>query len=539
MTSLTSKNASLTPATTKIHYLLADKNGFPLNRQVPKTYQEYRGVGGETITYDGSDELVIYADLLTGNLIINFGSGTVSSFMDLIGRSVVIQVNGATNRTITLNTAPIFMKINGTALTQLTNVIPGDGKSKSITMYFNSVNQINIDYGASSSAVVPVTPTALQGKTIVINGEYQSPVFITPTQTAIGGTPPYTWSGPPTFGDPPDYSGSLIANTYYPPTRRPSDYYSSFPINVTDSLGATTQSMVVYYPTVALQAGGANGYTLVHCTFLSQAQTGPAVQSIITSGINKIQILTTGIDMITIAGNSNESLFYYVESPTPDTLKCYDSVIGVTFTLIANMTTVGITKATTMSYNHDTDQLFIFESNVTGGFSILAFTQYVRGSVLTIPTVVSRVKLMNSLNPVAGSPISAIYGTNTVVTGCEFVDGRDIVVLALFDPTANRAKFISLNASTFSNTGINNGNNQYILGSFTGAGVFGAGERVSLFSQKIQGLYRLGYCSQSRQMRVVTDYTMGSITGTESPTVLNVTGIMPVEVRATRVVLNT
>lgn len=129
------------------HYLKTTKNGVPINRQVPRTYQKYTGVGNQTITYDGSNEIIVFGSALVGPLIIQFGA--LPALRNWIGRKVNLIITGPCNQTITLDSSPASMKINGTALTQLSHVIPGDNLSKCVSIYFHSENLLSVDYGAS------------------------------------------------------------------------------------------------------------------------------------------------------------------------------------------------------------------------------------------------------------------------------------------------------------------------------------------------------------------------------------------------------
>ena len=54
------------------YFLETDKNQRPLQKQVPKTYQTYTGTGNETLTYNGSDVLIINTTLAAGVLTIDF-----------------------------------------------------------------------------------------------------------------------------------------------------------------------------------------------------------------------------------------------------------------------------------------------------------------------------------------------------------------------------------------------------------------------------------------------------------------------------------
>lgn len=155
MTSSIATNAGLTAPTERIHYLRANRDGFPIDRQVPRTFQVYSGTGG-SMNYDGSNEILINGTALVTPLIIVFGPS--SNIKNWIGRSVEIQIFTPNNTTVTLNTSPALMSINGTALTQLSHVIPANGVTKTITLYFSRSTLINVDYGASASNSLFVPP---------------------------------------------------------------------------------------------------------------------------------------------------------------------------------------------------------------------------------------------------------------------------------------------------------------------------------------------------------------------------------------------
>jgi hypothetical protein len=159
MTNVLAVNAVVPKKIDTQYFLRATKQGFPINNQIPRTYQVYTGTGNQTITCDGSNEIRIFGQTLVGPLIINFGPQR--RLRDMVGRLVTLNIIGPISQTITLNTSPAFMKINGTALQQLSHVIPGDNISKSITLYFHSEQFINLDYGAAASVSL-LTSTAVK-----------------------------------------------------------------------------------------------------------------------------------------------------------------------------------------------------------------------------------------------------------------------------------------------------------------------------------------------------------------------------------------
>jgi len=161
-------NAVVPKAIDTQYYLRASKNGFPINGQVPRTYQIYTGTGNETITYDGSNEIRVFGGTLTGDLIISLGS--LQSTRNWVGRTVTLNIIAPITRSVTVTTGGALISINGTALQQLSHVIPGDGNSKSITIYFHTPNSISLDYGAAS--VVTLAPKLPQMSTLLTTYPY-------------------------------------------------------------------------------------------------------------------------------------------------------------------------------------------------------------------------------------------------------------------------------------------------------------------------------------------------------------------------------
>lgn len=157
MSNLLATNAVVPKSIATPHFLKATRDGFPLNKQVPRTYQVYAGTGNQTITYDGSNEVRITGQTLTGPLIINLGP--LVNIRNNIGRAMTLNIYGPVNQPITLSSNPALLCINGTSLKQLSHVIAPDANSKSITVYFNSEQLINLDYGAAVVSIVPLGPT--------------------------------------------------------------------------------------------------------------------------------------------------------------------------------------------------------------------------------------------------------------------------------------------------------------------------------------------------------------------------------------------
>lgn len=153
MTNPLATNANVPTSSDTVFHLRVTKNGVPVDKQVPRTYQYYTGTGG-TILYDGSSEIRINGSGLTTPLIVQFGP--INNIRNWIGRTVNINIYTPNSRTITLNSSPALMCVNGTLLTQLSHVIAASTTCKTLTLYFSDTTLLNLDYGASSlGSIVP------------------------------------------------------------------------------------------------------------------------------------------------------------------------------------------------------------------------------------------------------------------------------------------------------------------------------------------------------------------------------------------------
>jgi hypothetical protein len=230
MTNVLAANAVVPRKIDTQYFLKATKQGFPIDNQIPRTYQVYTGTGNQTITYNGSNEIRIFGPTLTGPLTINFGP--LRRLTDMVGRILTINIIGSTNQTVTLSSSPAFMVINGTSLQQFTHVIPGDNISKSITVYFHSSSYINVDYGAALSSVVPsLAPVAT---TLTLEYPYGTdvsvnlPIFHLPDSTLYNLT--YNDIEATKVGRISDFSGGTVSgpgtqttNLLYQPAPRRTD----------------------------------------------------------------------------------------------------------------------------------------------------------------------------------------------------------------------------------------------------------------------------------------------------------------------------
>jgi len=132
MTSLTADNAVVLSPIEKERFLLADKNGFPLNRQIPRTSQTYAGTGNETITINGSNNFLV-TNALVGALVID-----LTSAAKMRNRQITINVRGGVGQIVTVNfpAAPYLTYDNGAAGTITTKNIPVSANNQRMTIDF-------------------------------------------------------------------------------------------------------------------------------------------------------------------------------------------------------------------------------------------------------------------------------------------------------------------------------------------------------------------------------------------------------------------
>lgn len=147
-------DAELVSTITKHRYLEVDKSGYPLNKQVPVTVQIYQGTGGDKLFYDGSNDILIKADDLSADLEIILGP-EIQNIRNLVNRQLTIQISGRTENTISIDSNPVEMRINGTSSMESYHNIIGDGTYKTVTLYFSEEEYINLDYGAAVGTIIP------------------------------------------------------------------------------------------------------------------------------------------------------------------------------------------------------------------------------------------------------------------------------------------------------------------------------------------------------------------------------------------------
>ena len=139
----------------QIEYLQVDRDGAPLQGQVPLTYQRYSGNGNTTVVYDGSDVFVLNSALSAGPLTIDF-----SAMNNYLGRSLQFLCEKITANNVVLDfgtgelfVPPISIPLNATTLTP-------DRTPTAAIMTFYDINKAMIVYNPTvfPSNIVPGGP---------------------------------------------------------------------------------------------------------------------------------------------------------------------------------------------------------------------------------------------------------------------------------------------------------------------------------------------------------------------------------------------
>lgn len=140
MTSTFSKKAVVVKPHESKSYILADRNGFPLQGQVARTSDVYTGTGG-TIVSSGKNDLFINS-ILSSMLIVN-----MQDTPELIGRRITVSIRPATTQTVRL----LFPSAGYTMYV--------DGGSAAVTQYdiVTSANAQSVDviFGPLVGCVIP------------------------------------------------------------------------------------------------------------------------------------------------------------------------------------------------------------------------------------------------------------------------------------------------------------------------------------------------------------------------------------------------
>ena len=129
--------------------LEADREGRPLQGQVPKTYQVYEGTGNDMVPMEGLDFFVIQSDLSAGPLMIN-----TTNNVNLYGRTCnILAPQGCLNNLI-FNYGAGNIYVAGSALPSNNYTVIGPFAPSTVTIHFYAPNEctLSVDNGG---AVLP------------------------------------------------------------------------------------------------------------------------------------------------------------------------------------------------------------------------------------------------------------------------------------------------------------------------------------------------------------------------------------------------
>lgn len=152
MTSTFARNFKYGPLDAE-HYLRTNKEGQPLQGQIPQTYQRYDGQGGESLEIDGSNRLVIDSDLSGGPLIIN-----ASANYNWYGRVVHILFLQALANSATFIYPNGEIHTVGTEVTVNALVVPAGQSPIELICDFYALNDVLVT-STSTGTWPPVPPS--------------------------------------------------------------------------------------------------------------------------------------------------------------------------------------------------------------------------------------------------------------------------------------------------------------------------------------------------------------------------------------------
>lgn len=142
-----------TPKLATRYYLETTKDGIPINKQIPQSYQVYNGNGNETIDYTGENTIVINTNINAGTLNINIG-GTLQQNINVYKRKLLICLLQPIANTIVLNYGV------GTI------ILGGYGPvGNTYTLITNSIGSVIVLFPAIDKAIVNVS--GIMSSTIV------------------------------------------------------------------------------------------------------------------------------------------------------------------------------------------------------------------------------------------------------------------------------------------------------------------------------------------------------------------------------------
>lgn len=145
MTNRAATNAVL-PGLDREYFLRADKDGFPLQKQVPKSIQVYTGPGNTVVVPDGSDYLFINSTVAGGALTVDLRSSAV--IRNMVGRKLTIGCTAA-------HVGAIVIDVTGNGRVFVSSVDAATGDQATIattvptvcTLHFVSESHILIEHG--------------------------------------------------------------------------------------------------------------------------------------------------------------------------------------------------------------------------------------------------------------------------------------------------------------------------------------------------------------------------------------------------------
>lgn len=133
------------------NHLQVDKDGLPLQGQVPLTQQIYSGTGNETITLQGKNILLIAsAALSAGDLIVSIANAAAAR--NLINRKISVAVPLVFTNDIVIDASS----------SSLFFVSAANGTGQTCTIVAGTVGMVNITFVTEELAIVETDATNLE-----------------------------------------------------------------------------------------------------------------------------------------------------------------------------------------------------------------------------------------------------------------------------------------------------------------------------------------------------------------------------------------
>lgn len=120
----------------KKRFLEADKDGFPIQQQVPKTITNYTSAGNETINMPKTDIFAVNSTLASGDLTISISTAELKN---LVGRTCHVIIDDDTTNDVIFNiTAPAIFVSSGLENGTQTKTIAAGGIGAFILVFQTS-----------------------------------------------------------------------------------------------------------------------------------------------------------------------------------------------------------------------------------------------------------------------------------------------------------------------------------------------------------------------------------------------------------------